>query len=244
MLEHQSVLTVSREFMVRLAVLCLPKLSTAMHRRLHTCMAGLVLVLLLAGNVATLAYAYHRHHQGHLLLGGAVLCSVLALLPLALLLPHRRVFLRRAWLALHVTYSDDLARNAVRVLHDLQVRPLVQALGLVPPDTLDYWWWALQGLVLATLANRLSGPADPDDDDPDGDDPDGDLEAGRDPDSEGGEGALEEGDLREEEVWKGLRVGRLAFLAEGEGGEEFVEVTMMEVMVAVQQDHFRQGLDY
>lgn len=141
--------------------------------RLKECVCGLVLLLVLAGHVATLAYAYHHHHHRQLMLGVVVLCSVLVLPLLALLLPDRRVFLRRAWLALHVTYSDDLARRALNVLFDLQVMPLLHAMGLAPPDTLDYWWWVLQGLLLATLATHLPGPTAPDDDSHD-DDPDPD----------------------------------------------------------------------
>lgn len=143
---------------------CLPKV------RLQTLLRGLCvigLVLVLAGHLATLAYAYtHNDNSGQdgtqLVLGGAVLCSAIILTLLACLLPHKSVFLCRAWLAVHLTFSDDLAHSAVRVLYGLQVWPVVYVLGLAPAfeavDNLDYWWWSLQGLLLVAMVGRLSRP--------------------------------------------------------------------------------------
>lgn len=66
---------------------------------------------------------------------------------------------------MHVTHSDNKARHAVQVLYNLQVRPLLDALGLAPDvtglDTLDFWWWSLQGLLLMVLVEHLASRDSP-----------------------------------------------------------------------------------
>ena len=125
-----------------------------------------VLVVVLAGHVSTLALAYAAGQDDgnfgkQLLLGGLSLCSVVPLMGLSWLLPGKAGFLRRVWLAAHLTWRDDLARHAVLVLYNLQVKPVLDALGLAflvaELNTLDYWWWSLQGLLLMVLSSRVSG---------------------------------------------------------------------------------------
>ena len=228
---------------------CLHLHNTIM-RRPYRCFAGLLLLLLLAGHVAVLAHAYHQDKQSDFLWGIAALCSVISLLPLALLLPSRSSSLRRAWLAVHVTYSDDLAQAALHVLKDLQVQPVLHALGLGPADTLAtlaYWWWVLQGLLLATLASFISETND--------DNPDNDPDPEVDPVVE--ENEFEDVELNEVVVVVETVEGRVGVravapppnllvhhpLAEEEGGreEEIEEVDRREVVQAVEGGHLRLG---
>lgn len=148
------------------------------------CMASLVLVAVVAGDVATLVYGRccrdapeqakdttgaplvqaaggARPAAGlwpagtQLVVGGALLLSALLLLVAALLLPARAPSLCQMWLTVHVTWGDDWARLAVAELHDLQVRPVLDALGLTAVaaavQDADYWWWFAQGLLIHSL---------------------------------------------------------------------------------------------
>ena len=137
------------------------------------CLAAVLAVL--AGDVATLAYGYHRglSPEGQaggcsgleLLKGGAVLCSALLLLALGSLLPERSSALCQQWLGMLVTYGDDMARHAVLMLFRLQVSPVLEAVGLTAYaadlPTLDYWWWCLQGLLLVALTLCLASSFSP-----------------------------------------------------------------------------------
>ncbi|XP_050705774.1 uncharacterized protein LOC126991116 [Eriocheir sinensis] len=245
------------------------RLLKVIMRRPSKRVAGLLL-LLLAGHVATLTYAYHQQGQSDLLRGIAALCSVLALPPLALLLPAGSSLMSWAWLAVHVTYSNNLARGALRVLNDLQAQPLLHALGMGHPDALDtiaYWWWFLQGLLLPTLASLVSGPSAPYDDNPDDDDTDDnnpdcdsadDDNPDRDLDPAGEEDDFAEMNLREAVVvveavdWQ-FRVGALVpppdspllqprGEEEMEDEDEFENVDRMEVAEAVEEGLFGVGV--
>ncbi|XP_050706881.1 uncharacterized protein LOC126992269 isoform X2 [Eriocheir sinensis] len=248
--------------MSRLSTPC-QRLRKAIMRCQYKCVAGLLLLLLLVGHVATLAYAYHQQGQSDLLRGIAALCSVLVLL-----LTHGHDSLCRAWLAVHVTYSDDLARGALRVLNNLQAQPLLHGLGLEPPDALDtlaYWWWVLQGLLLATLASFISGPSAPDDENLDDDNPGDDKSDDDNPDDDPGldfDPVFEEDDFEEVELlevvvvveavdWQ-FRVGALVpppdppvhhprGEEEGEDEDEFEDVDRREEMEAVEEGQFGVG---
>ena len=128
--------------------------------------SALCLVVVLAGHITTLALAYAAGQDDadfgeQLLAGGLVLCSVLPLLALSWLMPEQATLFQQTWLSRHLTWSDDLARHAVLVLYHAQVKPVVDTFGLgylvAGLDTLDYWWWSLQGLLLVVLVRRVSG---------------------------------------------------------------------------------------
>ena len=180
---------------------CFPKMCLQTVLR---CLCVVGMLVLLAGHLATLSIAYtrsdnHRQHSSQLLLGAVILGSALLLLPLDRLLPRRAELLRRAWLVIHVTYRDDQARLAVQVLYEWQVWPVIDALGLAayaaPLDTLDYWWWSFQGLLLVAMAGWISRPAA---------EGDGDGEAEADGDGEAeGDDEFEEVDLTDVAVCDG-----------------------------------------
>ena len=140
--------------------------------------SGVVLVLVLAGHTATLVCSYHWGTTGQeeedggsfgwqLLLGGAALWSVLLLLALGFLVPEATSSWGKAWLAVHLTWSDDAAACAVHALHNFQVHPLLDALrpvmdvlGFTLPATLAFWWWSLQGLLLVALVTYITREED------------------------------------------------------------------------------------
>ena len=147
--------------------LCKVEVNTALR-----CVCVAVVLVVLAGDVATLAYGYHHGVSGgnqddgwlglEVVQCGVVLCSVLLPLALGCLLPEKSSVLCRLWLAVHVTWSDDLARHAVLLLRRLQVNPVLDALGLSAAlDNLDYWWWCLQGLLLVALIEGLASSYSP-----------------------------------------------------------------------------------
>lgn len=51
------------------------------------------------------------------------------------------------------------------MLYDSQVRPLLDVLGFdthaAAFETLDFWWWFLQGLLLVVLVAYLASPDSP-----------------------------------------------------------------------------------
>lgn len=155
----------------------MPCLTKVQRRSLRHCACAAALLLVLAGHLTTLGCTYWRHGGSdwhELLLGSAVLGSVLLLLPLACVAPDGAAWLCEAWLAGHVTWGDDWAGPAVVLLYDSQVRPLLDAFGLTgyaaPLETLDYWWWCLQGLLLVVLVKALAAPGSPCEDEPDHED--------------------------------------------------------------------------
>ena len=135
-----------------------------------------MLLLLLAAHLGTLYCHWETGSGGdvgyELLVGGGVLCSVLLVLAVSCLLPETASYMCRAWLAAHVTRSDDTASLAVRVLYEAQVVPLVDAFGLsghaAALPTLEFWWWSLQGLLLVLLVRCLAASGSASEDESDG----------------------------------------------------------------------------
>lgn len=128
------------------------------------CVAGTVLVVAVVGDVATLIYGHCCSGMPVMAVGGrwpawtpmlvsgGWLASCLLLFAVACVLPEQTAFLCKAWFAVHVTYADDWGNPALAVMHDLQVTPLVDALGLTAltasVNDAKYCWWVLQGFFM------------------------------------------------------------------------------------------------
>lgn len=169
---------------------------------------GVLLVAAVAGDVATLAYGHCcraapvkakqpssllslvKESGGgggwpagaQLVVGGGLLLSALVLLAVALQLPAQAPSLCQMWLTVHVTWGDDWARLAVGVLHDLQVKPVVDALGLTlvaaAVKDADYWWWFVQGLFMQGLVRLAASCGAQEEVEEEEDDEGMDVEAG------------------------------------------------------------------
>lgn len=146
-------------------------------------MAGVVLVVAVVGDVATLICGHCCRSATVTTAGGGgwpswtqplvcsgLLASSLLVFAAACVLPALAPFMCQTWLAVHITWADDWARPGLAVLYDLQVMPVVNALSLraiaADVQNAQYWWWFVQGVFmmgLVHLATKLGFDEDDDD---------------------------------------------------------------------------------